>query len=117
MDKLSNAMFVVSIAFLVLSMLTGIDVFSPIAMAISVLAILRSFSKDHLQRQKELQNYYKIMRGPKAFFELARKRVTNRKTTCYFKCEQCKTMLSVPKGKGEIRVTCPKCGTVKNHRT
>ena len=33
----------------------------------------------------------------------------NRKTTCYFKCKKCGTVLTVPRGKGTLRVTCPKC--------
>lgn len=41
----------------------------------------------------------------------ASKMWANRKTTKYFKCKNCGQILSVPKGKGKIRVTCPKCGT------
>ena len=33
----------------------------------------------------------------------------NRKTHLYFKCNNCKANLRVPKGKGKIEVTCPKC--------
>ena len=36
---------------------------------------------------------------------------TNRKTTRYFKCKGCGQVLSVPRGKGTLRVVCPKCKT------
>ena len=29
----------------------------------------------------------------------------------WVKCKNCGQMLSVPRGKGRIRVTCPRCGT------
>ena len=32
-----------------------------------------------------------------------------RKTKAFLKCPNCGTMLSVPRGKGKIIVTCPKC--------
>ncbi|MDY2777424.1 MAG: hypothetical protein SOU51_03510 [Collinsella sp.] len=34
-----------------------------------------------------------------------------RKTSLFFRCKTCGTILSVPRGKGKLRVTCPKCGT------
>lgn len=34
-----------------------------------------------------------------------------RKTTLFFRCKSCGAILSVPRGKGHIRVTCPRCGT------
>ena len=40
---------------------------------------------------------------------MAKKMWKDRKTTAYLKCPNCGQMLSVPKGKGKIRVTCPKC--------
>lgn len=39
----------------------------------------------------------------------AQKMWRERKTTRFLKCPNCGQMLSVPKGKGKIRVTCPKC--------
>ncbi len=39
----------------------------------------------------------------------AQKMWRERKTTRFLKCPNCGQMLSVPKGKGKIRVTCPTC--------
>ena len=38
-----------------------------------------------------------------------KKKWENRKTTKYLECPSCGQTLAVPKGKGKIRVTCPKC--------
>lgn len=35
----------------------------------------------------------------------------------YFKCPNCKTQMRVPKGKGEIKVTCTNCGEVFQERS
>lgn len=41
----------------------------------------------------------------------AQKMWKERKTSRFLKCPNCGQMLSVPKGKGKIRVTCPRCRT------
>lgn len=41
----------------------------------------------------------------------AKKMWKERKTSRFLKCPNCGQILSVPKGKGRIRVTCPKCRT------
>lgn len=35
----------------------------------------------------------------------------NRKTTKYFRCKGCGQILSIPRGKGTMRIVCPKCKT------
>lgn len=40
---------------------------------------------------------------------MAKRMWKERKTTAFLKCPNCGQILSVPKGKGKIRVTCPKC--------
>ena len=48
---------------------------------------------------------------PRRSYELAKKKWSNRKTTKYFRCENCGQELSVPRGTGTMRVVCPKCKT------
>ena len=36
-------------------------------------------------------------------------RIQERETHKYFKCKKCKAVLRVPKGRGKIEITCPKC--------
>ena len=47
----------------------------------------------------------------------AKKMWNERKTSKFIKCPTCGQMLSVPKGKGRIRVTCPKCRTKMETRS
>ena len=48
---------------------------------------------------------------PRRSYELAKKKWSNRKTAKYFRCKHCGQELSVPRGKGTMRVVCPKCKT------
>ena len=116
-DELSMFLLISAIVLMLAGSLFDTSVLSTLALLISVLALFRSCSKNHSKRLGELQIFQKVVKKPKAWLSLTSKRITNRKTTCYFKCEECQTTLSVPKGKGEIRVTCPKCKTVKNYKT
>ena len=77
----------------------------------AIIALFRALSRNFDRRQIENEWYLKITRAPKRFFKKISTRWKNRKTTVYFKCSNCKQPLSVPKGKGKIRVICPKCGT------
>lgn len=47
----------------------------------------------------------------------AKKMWKERKTKAFLKCPTCGTMLSVPKGKGRLIVTCPKCHTKMETRS
>lgn len=58
-------------------------------------AAARSATKEDLKRQART----------------AKKMWKERKTKAFLKCPTCGTMLSVPKGKGRLIVTCPKCKT------
>ena len=84
---------------------------------LAVIAIVRALSKNHSRRSKEDEVFMKVVTKPKKTFNRAKLRWTNRKTTVYFKCGQCGQHLSVPKGKGKIRIICPKCGKEINKTT
>ncbi len=72
-------------------------------------SLFRIFSRNIARRRAELDAYNKLLYKPTQFFKLQKNKRRDRKTHLYFKCN-CGAVLRVPKGKGEIIVTCPKCG-------
>lgn len=74
-----------------------------------IVFLLRVLSKNHNARRKENMAFLKLWNPIAAWFGKKRSRVTANKTHRYFKCPGCKQEVRVPKGKGKIRITCPKC--------
>lgn len=72
---------------------------------------LRFFSKNRFARNSENQKFLRLclyfrdfFKGIKPFF----KRMTDFEHK-YFKCPRCKSRLRVPRGRGIITITCPRC--------
>ena len=101
LDNLGKFLIIVGLILLI-----GGPLISPADMLGWVFALSRNFAS----RERENEVYLKVRRAPKRFFQKISKRWKNRKTTKYFKCKDCKQPLSVPKGKGKLRIICPKCG-------
>lgn len=74
-----------------------------------VFVLYRALSKNHLMRRKENNAFLKFWNPVAAWFYKKRNRMNMHKTHRYFKCPNCKQEVRVPKGKGKIRITCPKC--------
>ena len=71
--------------------------------------LFRTLSKNYNARRKELNWYLLWSAKPKAEIKLLINRIQERETHKYFKCKKCKAVLRVPKGRGKIEITCPKC--------
>ena len=110
-DGLSNFLMGVGIILLIASVIPGLDLLSWLVLAVLAVALFRSFSKNIAARSKENAAFDQAVQKPKRWLALKRKAWANRKTTRYFKCQGCGTVLSVPRGKGTLRVVCPKCKT------
>lgn len=132
-DELTYALGGLSLLLALIGSLFTIQWLGIIALIVVLFALFRAFSPDSPARAHENDMYLELVskipfatRGPRAgaagraaasaeAFDrkkrTAQKMWDNRKTTLYFKCKNCGQMLSVPRGKGKIRVTCPKCGT------
>ena len=74
-----------------------------------VLVLVRMFSRNLYKRQAENQKWLQARsrRRSAASAAKARRADTEHK---YFTCRQCKAICRVPVGKGNIVITCPKCG-------
>lgn len=82
-----------------------------------VLCYYRVFSKNIYRRQQENFKFIRFYTPILKSFHTFEKRLKDRKTHRYFTCPNCKQTLRVPKGKGNIAITCSKCKTVLHKRS
>lgn len=80
-----------------------------IPMVIIIGSYARVFSKNRMQRMKENQKFQELVAPFTRFFNKWFHRIFGSKSHLYFNCPNCKTELKVPRGKGKVRITCPKC--------
>lgn len=71
----------------------------------------RMFSKNISVRYEENQKFLKLRYRVITKWNLTKKHLSESKTHRFFKCPQCKQKVRVPKGRGKICITCPKCKT------
>ena len=72
--------------------------------------IFRVFSHNYEKRERENEKFLALIQ-PLCEKLLQRKEEKEEaKLFRFFKCPVCKQKLRVPKGKGKVEITCPKCG-------
>ena len=77
--------------------------------ALLIYSLFRTFSKRTQERASENYKYFVCKNKVLGWFRRLKARWQDRKTHRYFRCPQCRATVRVPKGKGKIRITCPKC--------
>ncbi len=106
-DELSRFLMAISLVFLLIS--AFIPYIYPVALLFILAAMLRTFSKNIPKRQKEFGYYLKQKDKILKKFNLMRNIWKYRKTAVYCKCPSCKVYIKLPKNKGKLKVSCPKC--------
>jgi transcription elongation factor Elf1 len=69
------------------------------------------FSRNIPKRYAEDQKFLSVTGGVRKFFRIRKKRFEDRGEYRHFTCPKCGQDVRVPKGKGHVRITCPKCRT------
>lgn len=110
-DELSQFLFKLALISIVIGLFICSGFFSALTMALYLIIMLRACSKNRSKRQRELARYYRMVTPVRKWTSLQKRKFSERKTHRYYQCGQCKTSLRVPKGKGKIKIRCPKCGT------
>lgn len=108
-DELVVALFVFSCVLTFLSNFKVLRFLYIAAVLVLALAAWRMLSKNITKRSEERMKFLQFMEKPKAEIKLLQNRIRDRKTHKYFKCKNCGASLRIPRGKGKIAVTCPKC--------
>lgn len=100
LDRLNSVLLWISVGMAVIAMLlSGVLglVFTLLAYALMGLAIFRALSHNTYKRYRE--NRWFLMQWD---------RIKDREHR-YYTCPKCRQSVRVPKGKGKIAITCPKC--------
>ena len=109
MDDLGKALNVVVIVLLLLSIFTRAGLFYILALAVMVYMYFRVFSKNTPKRYKENQRYRNFRYDTAIKWNKKKLEWNQRKIYRFFRCPMCKQKVRVPKGRGKICITCPKC--------
>ncbi len=100
-DKLNIALVWVSFGAYIVSLLIPVAVIKLILLLIYygllIWAIFRMLSRNTYKRYQENRKYLRLL-----------DRIKDREHR-YFDCPRCRQQVRVPKGKGKISITCPKC--------
>ena len=100
-DKLNTTILGIGVIACILSLFIKNPVINLILVTVSyglmIWAIFRSFSRNTYKRYQENRKYLMFLDRIKD------------KDHRYFDCPRCRQPVRVPKGKGKIAITCPKC--------
>ena len=110
-DQLNLTMVIGALVVTTIGSLSGIYFLTLAADALLILAIVRMFSKDRYRRAHENQVYLEKTQGVRRAVTEWVNRVKNSKKYHYYTCPKCKQRLRVPRGVGNITITCKNCGT------
>lgn len=110
-DQFNLTMVIGALIVTTIGSLSGVYFLTLAADALLLLAIFRMFSKDRYRRAHENQVYLeKTQKVRRAATEWVN-RVKNSRKYHYYTCPKCKQRLRVPRGVGNITITCKQCGT------
>lgn len=107
-DEFYRFLNIVWLIFLVLS-LFRIPFTTWISLAVLIYMYFRVFSKNFSKRYAENEAYKNLIGRFMKSGRINKQRFEDRKDYRYFKCPGCGQTVRVPKGKGHIKITCPKC--------
>ena len=100
-DKLNMTILGVGLAFALISLFVENDaadlVLTILSYGCMFWAIYRSFSRDTYKRYQENRKFLLLI-----------DRIKDREHK-HFECPRCRQVVRVPRGKGKIAITCPKC--------
>lgn len=109
MDNLNRALSIAIIALCLISFITRSALLEIAYILILALYVFRTMSKNTEKRVAENYAYLRLVGKPKGAFQKVRRRISQSRTHRFYKCPACRNTLRVPKGKGKIKISCPKC--------
>ena len=110
-DQLNQFIFIVAIISMVLEIITRQSLFYTLTLVLLILAYVRVFSRNINKRYEENMKFLQKKDAILNKFRKQKYYAAQHRNFHIYTCPQCKQKIRIPKGKGKIRITCPKCRT------
>lgn len=112
-DKLCRTLVTVALILLVMSTFARSNLLYFLSLGVLVYSYYRAFSKNIQARYKEAMAYERFKGRIKGIPQ----RIRDMKTHKIFRCTGCGQRIRIPRHKGNVEITCPKCKNVFRGRT
>ena len=109
-DQLNIALLIISVIIGLVGSIINISILTIIGDIVLFYALFRMLSRNIPARRRENDKFIKIWWPIKTKIKNKVAQFKSRKNYRFFKCPECKKTLRLPRGKGKIQITCPKCG-------
>lgn len=110
-DQLGQVYLGFAMVFLLISMFSRWNIFYALALGLMGYEYYRMLSRQVEKRYRENQKFMNWCYGLAVKKNRRKEQAQQRKIYHFYKCPSCKQKVRVPKGKGKICITCPKCKT------
>lgn len=110
-DGLNQFLSIASLVLLLIAIVSRISLFTWLGVVLLGFCYYRTFSHNISKRTEENYKFYTLKDRVDNKFRGLKEQWANRKVYHYYRCPQCRQKLRVPRGRGRIQISCPRCGT------
>ena len=108
-DELSKFLSGAAMVLIILNLLTKSGIFNLLFWGCLIYSYFRMFSKNYSARYAENQKFLALKNKWTYHWENQKRMREQKKIYHIYSCPYCKQKIRIPKGKGTIIITCPKC--------
>lgn len=109
-DTLNNFLLFTAIAIAFVNLFIKTPFLTILSDLILILTLFRMFSRNVWKRRQENMKFMDTTKPVRSWFSIRRKNLTDKEHR-YYSCPHCHQFVRVPRGRGKIEITCPRCKT------
>ena len=109
-DQFNIALLILAVIFGFAASISKVYVLSIIGDIALIYALFRMLSRNMAARRRENDRFIRIWWPVKGKIKSKFIQLKSIRHYKFFKCPECRKTLRVPRKKGKIQITCPKCG-------
>jgi len=108
-DEFSKFLMMMGFALIILSSLTGRSAVNLLGFLAMGFAYYRVLSKDYHKCSMQNRKYLQLRNRLSGSLQGQIRRFKERKIYRFYSCPECRQKVRIPKGRGKVKITCPKC--------